>query len=119
MLGAIEMTHWRGGDPCPRICVVYRQRHVHRRSLPDDPSRRDVICAAFREEAEVRELEKQAEDIGYELWWEEVPVRAQMSSDPPPDTVFILFEGGMDQSDPEALEFSDSVGVQNSTRALP
>lgn len=91
--------------------LVYRRRIIHRGSAPNDPSRRDVICAAFWEEHQVRDLEGKAKNIGYELWWEEVPVRSQAISEQPPTTVFIVFQGGLEQGHPEALELSDPVGL--------
>lgn len=93
------------------LFIVYRRRIIHRGSAPDHPSRCDVICATFWEERQVRELEGKARDLGYELWWEEVPVRSQPLPQQPPDTVFIVFQGGLEQDHPEALELSDPVGL--------
>lgn len=93
------------------LFLVYRRRLVHRGSAPDNPSRRDIICAAFWEEREVRDLEAEAKGRGYELWWEEVPVHSRVSPPQHPEKVFVIFEGGMAQNHPEALEFSDPVGL--------
>lgn len=93
------------------LFLVYRRRVIHRGSTPNDPSRHDVICAAFWEEQQVKDLEKQATDRGYELWWETVPVHSPACPEQHNATVFVVFEGGLAQDHPEALEFSDPVGL--------
>lgn len=92
------------------LFLVYRRHVIHRRLTPDDPSRRDVICAAFWKEQHVRALEREAGNRGYEPWWEEVPVRSKMRTQDLPSSVYVLFEGGLKQNDPEALEIAGPVG---------
>ena len=92
------------------LYLVYRRRLLHRRSLPDQPSDIQVICGAFWDEGQVKELAMAARQLGYELFSEEVPVRSQHSTDTPPDTVFVLFDTEWEQNNPEALEFADPVG---------
>lgn len=94
-----------------KVYAVYRRRIPYIGVVPYEASRRDVICALFGTEAEVKGLEQQAREIGYELWWEEIAISDATDPAHLPSTVFIVFQGGYEQAAPDALEFSNPVGI--------
>lgn len=94
-----------------KVYAVYRRRIPYIGSVSYESSRRDVICAIFWAEAEVKALEQQAKEIGYELWWEEVAVSDTTRPVDLSSAVFIVFQGGYEQDAPDALEFSNPVGI--------
>lgn len=94
-----------------KVYAVYRRRIPYVGAVPHKEFRHDVICALFGTEAEVKLLEQQAGDLGYELWWEEIPISNNTDPAHLPSTVFIVFQGGYEQDDPDALEFSNPVGI--------
>lgn len=94
-----------------KVYAVYRRRIPYIGVAPHEASRRDVICALFWTEAEVKTLEQQAKEIGYQLWWEEISISDKTDPAHLPSTIFIVFQGGYEQDAPNALEFSNPVGI--------
>lgn len=94
-----------------KVYAVYRRRIPSIGAVPYEASRRDVICALFWTEAEVKTLDQQAREIGYELWWEEIAISDATGPAQLPSAVFIVFQGGYEQDAPDALEFSNPVGI--------
>ncbi|MDO5671020.1 MAG: hypothetical protein Q4G50_13600 [Corynebacterium sp.] len=67
-----------------------------------------VFCAVTLDEQVAYEMWSQGKQAGAHIAWEEIPLQGQADF---PTDLYIVFQGGIPQDDPLALELSNPVGI--------